>query len=973
MRFVEALLKSHATANSFVGKTGWMALIWLMSTAMVAQTTFVGFVKDGDTGEPMFSANVMVDGTSQGVMTDFDGRFSINVASLPVTLNVSFIGYSLKQVQVTQANQRIEVKLIPDQILIETAEVVGERISDKQKQAPLTVETMDALAIKEAPTGSFYEGLGNLKGVDLTSASLGFKIVNTRGFNSTSPVRSLQLIDGVDNQSPGLNFSLGNFLGAPDLDVKTVEIVAGASSAYFGPGAFNGVINMETKDPFVFGGLSASYRMGERNLNEWGFRWAESFDNEEGDAFLAYKINAFAFSAYDWEANNYGPIDGSEVDASNPGRFDAVNIYGDEYRGTMDFADDVTDTKRGLGTFFRTGYKEEDIVDYNTNNLKLSLSGHWRLQPDKKYESPELIYGFNMGRGTTVYQGDNRFSLRDIEFYQHKMELRKKGDWFIRAYRTSEDAGNSYDPYATALRIQDSIRPDNDWRDLYVDYWTDSIIPVLDETYPPFGLTGDSTAVGVIFGDTIWVPTSGYIQEDVDAWYAENGGQLNEWHNMVAGWTNSGQSTVPGIGYNPLGGGTAGSAQFNDLFQYFTTRKNNPEERGTRFFDESSLIHVHGEKIFKPWWADEIRLGANVRRYTPDSDGTIFSDTNGRVITNQEFGIYTGIKRRFLEDKLISTATIRMDKNENFPYVFSPAASLVWTPNPENFLRISVSSALRNPTLADQFLFLDVGPATLVGNLLGDDGLTRLETFQDYRRSSEGLDIGLDRSIIEDNRFAIDPIRPEQVRTLEVGYRTTLGESLYLDMNAYRSWYTDFIGYIVALDVEFWESGLLENSLKSVDVYRYAANSLNQVQTQGASLGFNYFLDDNFTVNGNYSWNKLVKTDEDDPIIPAFNTPEHKFNVGLTARGLSAKDKDTWGFGINYRWVQGFVFEGSPQFTGFVPSYDLMDTQVNYKFDAHGLTVKAGASNLLRNEHIETYGGPTVGRLAYLSLSLDVN
>ena len=402
MRFLEALLKPHATANSFAGKTGWMVFIWLMSTAMVAQSTLVGFVKDGDTGEPMFSASVMVDGTSQGVMTDFDGRFSINVASLPVTLNVSFIGYSLKQVQVTQANQRIEVKLIPDQVLIETAEVVGERISDKQKQAPLTVETMDALAIKEAPTGSFYEGLGNLKGVDLTSASLGFKIVNTRGFNSTSPVRSLQLIDGVDNQSPGLNFSLGNFLGAPDLDVKTVEIVAGASSAYFGPGAFNGVINMETKDPFVFGGLSASYRMGERNLNEWGFRWAESFDNEDGDAVFAYKINAFAFSAYDWEANNYGPIDGSEVDASNPGRFDAVNIYGDEYRGTMDFADDVTDTKRGLGTFFRTGYKEEDIVDYNTNNLKLSLSGHWRLQPDKKYESPELIYGFNMGRGTTV-------------------------------------------------------------------------------------------------------------------------------------------------------------------------------------------------------------------------------------------------------------------------------------------------------------------------------------------------------------------------------------------------------------------------------------------------------------------------------------------------------------------------------------------------------------------------------------------
>ena len=384
-------------------------------------------------------------------------------------------------------------------------------------------------------------------------------------------------------------------------------------------------------------------------------------------------------------------------------------------------------------------------------------------------------------------------------------------------------------------------------------------------------------------------------------------------------------------------------------------------------------MHVHAEKIFRPWWLDELRVGANGRRYTPDSDGTIFNDPDSVVITNQEVGVYAGAQKRFFEDKLITTATIRMDKNENFPYVYSPAGSFVWSPNSKNFLRLSVSSALRNPTLADQFLDLDVGPATLVGNLRGDSALTSLETFQEYRESSSGLNIGLDRSIVDDNRFSIDAIRPERVRTVEMGYRTTIGESLYLDMNAYRSWYEDFIGYIIALDVDFWESGLLENTVKSVDVYRYAANSLNQVQTQGASLGFNWFIDDHFTLNGNYSWNKLVKTDEDDPIIPAFNTPEHKYNAGLTARGLAAKDKDTWGFGVNYRWVQGFVFEGSPQFTGFVPSYDLLDTQVNYRFEAQGLTLKAGASNLLKNEHIETYGGPTVGRLAYMSLSLDVN
>ena len=426
-----------------------LSLLFLcISLNSLAQTTIRGNVIDNSTGEPMFSASVVVTETGQGVTTDFDGLFRLEVARLPVVLQVSFIGYGAETVTVSSDRDKIVIKLSPDQILIEAAEVVGKRISEKQKQAPLTVETMDLIAIKEAPSGNFYEGLGNLKGVDITSASLGFKIINTRGFNSTSPVRSLQLIDGVDNQSPGLNFSLGNFLGAPDLDVKSVEIIAGASSAFFGPGAFNGVINMETKDPFVFSGLSVSTKLGEttkkgeRPLSEVGFRWAQILDNEVGDAVFAYKVNFFQFSAYDWEATNYNPIDGSSVSASNPGRFDAVNIYGDEYQPRFDYSPPPGNAYRGLGTIYRTGYKEKDLVDYNTDNLKVSVSGHWRLQPEKTYESPELIYGFNMGKGTTVYQGDNRFSLRNIEFYQHRLELRKKNKWFIRAYRTNEDAGD---------------------------------------------------------------------------------------------------------------------------------------------------------------------------------------------------------------------------------------------------------------------------------------------------------------------------------------------------------------------------------------------------------------------------------------------------------------------------------------------------------------------------------------------------
>ena len=952
-------------------------LLLCISFNSLAQTTIRGNVIDNSTGEPMFSASVVVIETGQGVTTDFDGLFRLEVARLPVVLQISFIGYGAETVTVSSDREKMVIKLSPDQILIEAAEVVGERISEKQKQAPLTVETMDLIAIKEAPSGNFYEGLGNLKGVDLTSASLGFKIINTRGFNSTSPVRSLQLIDGVDNQSPGLNFSLGNFLGAPDLDVKSVEIIAGASSAFFGPGAFNGVINMETKDPFVFSGLSVSTKLGEttkkgeRPLSEVGFRWAQILDNKNGDAVFAYKVNFFKFSAYDWEAVNYDPVDGSSVSALNPGRFDAVNIYGDEYQTRFDYSSPPGNAYRGLGTIYRTGYKEKDLVDYNTDNLKVSVSGHWRLQPEKTYESPELVYGFNMGKGTTVYQGDNRFSLKNIEFYQHRLELRKKNKWFIRAYRTNEDAGDSYDPYATALKLQDSTRNHNNWARVYEEYWVDSIAPSISDTYPDLEFLGFDSVFTVDGTFLYLLPIAGIPEGAEDQWFVENHDNLTYWHSQVEQWTNEGYANLAAVAIDPVGHLVPGSEDFNTLFNKLITSKNNEGEGGTRFHDLSSLLHVHGEYIFEPWFLEEVRVGANFRQYTPVSEGTIFSDTSGVVITNAEVGAYMGVKKRFFEDEMIVTGTVRVDKNENFPFMVSPAISLVWSPNAKDFARLSFSSALRNPTLADQYLFLDVGPATLVGNLNGVQDLVSIQSFIDYRNAPTTLgSISMDRSYLE--YFDIAPIRPEQVKTVEAGYRTTIGEKLYIDAGCYFSTYTDFIGYNIGLDIAFTDTSQFA-PVQGIDVYRYAANSINEVKTQGASIGLQYYLNDKFSLTGNYSWNKLVKTNEDDPIIPAFNTPEHKFNLGITARGLDAWDNNTWGFGVNYRWIQQFVFEGSPQFTGGIPQYDLVDAQINLYVEELNTTFKLGGSNLLSNMHIETYGGPQVGRLAYVSILYDFN
>ncbi len=919
-------------------------LLCVSFASLVGQSRIKGTVLDEATGDPLIGANLLIKGSSRGTITDFDGSFELKVDGLPMTLVVSYIGYTDLDVEVTDAAEPLQITLSGSEgVTLTVTEVKGQRISDKQKAAPLTVESLDVLAIKETPSDNFYDGLGSLKGVDLTAASLGFKVVNTRGFNSTSPVRSLQIIDGVDNQSPGLNFSLGNFLGSSELDVLKVDLVVGASSAFYGPNAFNGVISMQTKNPFFQRGLSAMVKAGERNLIETAVRWGDAVSNKEDLDWFAYKFNLSYLRADDWEANNFDPIDGSRVSADNPGRYDAVNIYGDEYSPANDFSTFEPWTYPGLGTWYRTGYKERDLVDYDTRNLKANAAFHFRLDPAARDQSTELIIGTSYANGTTVYQGDNRFSLKNIQFFQHKIEVRKPETFFWRAYVTHEDAGDSYDPYFTALKLLDSAKQVRSWAQDYESWWRAEVVPQINESgYPQLEITVNPDGSLSVFFD----------EEAADQWEIDNQGRLHDWHTTAEQIAND--AFDPGRSQAFF---VPGTARFEEVFESIRTRKRT--EGGTLFFDRSALYHTHGEYTFKPSFVDKWVVGANYRMYRPKSEGTVFYDTAGVKITNREFGLYTGVEKGLSDNRLRLSATVRADKNENFNVLISPAASLVYKPRAGNFLRASFSSAIRNPTLTDQYLFLNVGRATLSGNLNGVEDLITISSLRDYL-ANPGPDVL--------QMFDIDPVRPEKVKTFEVGYRTTLFNRLYVDAGYYYSIYNDFLGFNIGADAAFDPTTGFPTR---VDIFRYAANSTNEVTTQGFSIGLNYYFADNYTLSGNYSWNKLNKEFEDDPIIPAFNTPQHKFNISISGRNLSGFSRNPLGFNINYKWIDSFIFEGSPQFTGGIPSYSLLDAQINYNVRDIHTTFKIGASNLLNNQRFQTYGGPRIGRLAYVSLVYD--
>lgn len=942
----------------------WVILLSVPVAAWAQMLT--GKVIDKNTAEPLIGASVVVKNEKIGAATDENGVFNIPYKGpVPVTLSITYIGYDTLEYVVNSLNKPVTIEIAEKALESKTVEVIDYRISEKEKESALTVEKLDLIAIRETPAANFYDGLGNLKGVDVTAAAMGFKVINTRGFNSTAPVRSLQIIDGVDNQAPGLNFALGNMVGASELDVQSVELIVGASSALYGPNAFNGVISMTTKSPFLFPGVSVLMKIGERDLLDGAVRYAKVFQNKAGKDKFAFKINAAFMRAYDWEANNDAPTDRSLAQnstASNPGGYDAVNRYGDENQDERqrNFTDPYGSRLRpGLGVYFRSGYWERDLVDYNTKSIKFGTSLHYKIT-----DSLELQYGYSYGTGTTVFQGDNRYSLKDFVFQQHKVEL-KHNRFFVRAYTTMEDAGKSYDAVFTALLLQRAVKSDNDWSIDYENYYVKEILDKKIKTNP------DYQALPPYIGGQPPAYYENYYRL-LNEFIANNRDSFLVWHQQMRAYAD-GDGTKPAVNDPYL---VPGTPEFTEKFRQITS---NPSflEGGSRFQDYSKLYHVQGEYKLPQNKFLDVTFGGSYRLYTPQSFGTVFSDTlkvagdesqGYNKISVYEYGLLTALEKKLLERKLKLSAALRMDKNQNFNYLFSYAVSAVYSLNNKHNFRLSGTSAIRNPTLQDQFLNYNVGRAVLRGNVNGVSDVVSLESLFDYFASGN----------LDTLQYVTVPgVRPEQVRSVEIGYKGSPIKNVFVDASFYTSWYSSFIGF------RFVATPPDPVRLIAPKVYRFSTNATETVTTRGFSAGINYYFAKYFALVGNYSWNVLDKST--DPIIPAFNTPEHKFNIGLSGRDILCNIRlnkiseklpiirlKNWGFNVNYKWVQGFQFEGSPQFTGFVPTYDVVDGQVNYTVPKWKSTFKLGASNLLNKKFYQAYGGPYIGRMAYFSIQVDL-
>jgi len=211
-------------------------------TVLHAQKTVTGTVLD-ETGTPLPGASVLVKGTSNGTSTDFDGKFSLNVNENARTLVVSFIGYTPKEVAISDD---ITVSLEPDASILDEVVVVGYGTQRKSDLVSAVAKTDMAKAVA-TPTSDVTEMLrGRISGlkVDVGGGSLrpgGNSEIIFRGRGSIEGnVSGIYVVDGVvrDGGIEDIN---------PD-DIESIEFLKDASAqAIYGSRAVNGVVLVTTK------------------------------------------------------------------------------------------------------------------------------------------------------------------------------------------------------------------------------------------------------------------------------------------------------------------------------------------------------------------------------------------------------------------------------------------------------------------------------------------------------------------------------------------------------------------------------------------------------------------------------------------------------------------------------------------------------------------------------------------------------
>lgn len=930
------------------------------------------------------SASITVKGLSVGTTSDSSGKFSLVInQKFPFKIVISSIGFAPQEIEIKNGGSKLAIQLTSQTFMANEVVVTASRTSEKILRSPVSIEKLDIRALKETPAASFYDALGNIKGVQLTTSSITFKVPNTRGFNIPNNFRFMQLVDGIDMQAATLGVPLGNAIGPTELDIQSIEVTPGAASALYGMNAINGMSNLITKNPFTSQGLSIFQRTGLNHvdgidhspslLTETAIRYAKAFNNK-----FAFKINASYLQGTDWISDTRSDQNPNNKITANPSYpaldgannivFDGWNKYGDDALAGSNTVSVGGLTIDGVSnrtlTVARTGYWEKDLVDPKVDNLKFDVAMHYKFTP-----ATELTYSYRIGEMDGVFQRGNKIKLDNVVVQNHQLELKGKS-FTIKAYTSKENSGDSY-----------NVKPLADNLDLY----SGGIASVWTAKYKA-ALTAYASNNGGALTSANLAAATQFARQQADLNRVEPG---TERFNIV-------RDSIIKINNWDIKSGAIPNA---------------PVTGGAALIQKSNLYHIEGQlDLTKQVKYFSMLIGGDARVYELIPDGNNFVDFKrpiadrnlplsdgsfGSNIYYKKFGAFAQLTKTFFDEKLKLWGSLRTDYNPEFKPKFTPRLAAVYTVNEKHNFRFTFQQGYRFPALFEALSYVNNGRVKRVGILpIINEGLGYRENS--YTQSSVALFnaavklAGNTDAAALANRNLLVPGnlpdgRPEGINSFEVGYKSVVfNNKLFIDLDGYTNVYDGFLGQVqvfvpigetigsdaavIAMVDRNRDATIASNgnaASKGQERYRVYTNAKNKYTTYGSSLGLTYNFYKTFTISGNLNYNKIKGTSPD-LFITGFNTPAWTTNLSFGNRAVTKNI----GFNTVWKWQNNFLWE-SPLVTGTVDAINNLDAQVTYRLPVTKTTIKLGGTNILNKGHIEYAGGPTIGALYYVAITVD--
>lgn len=968
-------------------------LSWITALPVFSQEgTLVeisGRVTDHESKQPLPDVSVQLKGTVSGAVTNATGDFVLRTRTkLPFTLVFTSIGFKPQELEVKSLNSSLQIELVTQTVLGSEVVITASRVPESILRSPVAIEKLDIRAIKETAAPGFYDALENVKGVQMTTSSLTFKVPNTRGFNIPNNFRFMQLVDGVDMQAATLGVPLGNAIGPTELDIQNVEITPGAAAALYGMNAINGMANLLTKNPFINQGLSIYQRTGINHvdgidhapaiLTETAIRYAKAFNNR-----FAFKLNLGYMHGTDWRSTTRLDQNTNNLKSANPAfpslngannvAFDGWNKYGDDALAGSNVVSISGLTIDGAANktlrVARTGYWETDLVKPEVDNLKFDAALHYRIN-----EKTELSYSYRVGKLDGVFQRGNKIQLDNVVVQNHALEL-KGNNYIIRSYISLENTGNSY-----------NVKPLADNLDLYSGGATDTKTPTSWGTKYKTALTSFAAANGGLTSANMAAATQ-YARQQADASRVKPGTPEFEALKNTIIKINNWDIKSSAIPDAPVTGGAA-------------------------LLQKSRLYHTEAQwDLSKKIKVFDLLVGGDARIYEIIPDGNNFVDFSrpiaernvplkdgsfGSNVYYNKFGLFSQVTKTFFDNKLKLFGSLRFDYNPEFNPAFTPRLAAVYTLKDKHNFRFTFQQGYRFPALFEALSYVNNGRVKRVGSLSYiNEGLGYLENS--YTQASVinfnaavAAQGNTDAAALANRNLLVwanlPKARPEKINSFEVGYKSVLlNNKLVIDIDAYSNIYDGFLGqvqvYVPKGETVGSDAAVLAMldrnrdattatgttaASKGQDRYRVYTNAKNSYHNYGSALGITYNFYKKYKITGNINFNKMKAGQSDDIFVTGFNTPKWSTNLSFGNREVIKHI----GFNIAWKWQDAFLWE-SPLVTGNISAFSTIDAQISFNLPKLNTQIKTGGANILNNRYLQYAGGPTIGAIYYVAVTVD--